>query len=449
MRYIPLTPEDRKTMLSSIGAASVESLFSHIRDEIRFKGKFSIPTAMSEQEVMRFASELAAQNSPAASAPCFLGAGAYNHFVPSAVDQLIMRSEFYTSYTPYQPEISQGNLQAIYEYQSYVCSLFNMEVANASMYDGASALAEAVLMACRITGKNEVVISDLVHPRWRKTVATYVLNRGTNIIQTEDHPTGKTDPERLLKAITQNTSAVVVQSPNFFGNVEDWDAVGKVCREKGVLFIACTAEAMSLGLLRPAGDFGADIVVGEGQSLGLGLNFGGPYLGMFATREKHLRQTPGRICGRTTDKDGKKGFVLTMSTREQHIRREKATSNICSNQALCALTTTIYLTLMGKGGFSQTAKNCHYAALALKQKISSVGNGARNSFDLPFFNEFLADLPVSADELNKRLAKKGAVGGYDVSRDYPKMENKILLAATELTTPAEIDLMVKTLGEGK
>lgn len=449
MRYIPLTPDDRDAMLSVVGASSIEELFSAIPNDIRFKGRFNIPSAMSEQEVLRFAKELAASNFPASSAPSFLGAGAYKHFVPSVVDQIVGRSEFLTSYTPYQPEISQGTLQAIYEYQTHVCNLFNMEAANASMYDGSSALAEAVLMACRITGKHEVVVSDLVNPRWRRVVATYAANLGDAIVESVDHKLGIMDPKKLAERITSNTAAVVVQSPNFFGNVEDLAAIGDVCREKKVLFVTATAEAASLGLLRPPGDFGADITVGEGQSLGLGLSFGGPYLGLFATREKYLRQAPGRICGKTSDKEGKRGFVLTLSTREQHIRREKATSNICSNQALCALKASIYLTLTGKRGFAEIAKNCWYAAEALKEKISSCGNGVRKTFDLPFFNEFLVDLPVPADVLNRRLADKGMVGGYDVSRDYPDMKNKILFAATELTSAVEIYRLMETLSDGK
>jgi glycine dehydrogenase subunit 1 len=449
MRYIPLTTEDREAMLSAIGAASVEELFSVIPKEIRFGGKFNIPSAMAEQQVLRFAKEVAGSNFPVSSAPSFLGAGAYKHFVPSAVDQIAGRSEFLTSYTPYQPEISQGTLQAIYEYQTHVCNLLGMEVANASMYDGASALAEAVLMACRISGKHEVVVSNLVNPRWRRVVATYAANLGDAIVETSDHKAGKIDAKSLAEKISPNTAAVVVQSPNFFGNVEDLSAIGDLCREKGVLFITATAEALSLGLLRPPGDFGADIAVGEGQSLGLGLSFGGPYLGLFATREKYLRQAPGRICGKTADKEGKRGFVLTMSTREQHIRREKATSNICSNQALCALKTSIYLTLTGKRGFAEIAKNNFYASAALKDKISSCGNGVRKTFDLPFFNEFLVDIPTSAEVLNKRLAEKGVVGGYDVSRDYPDMKNKMLLAATELTTMNDVDMLMETLADGK
>ncbi|MBI5178908.1 MAG: aminomethyl-transferring glycine dehydrogenase subunit GcvPA [Nitrospinae bacterium] len=446
MRYIPLTPEDRKAMLSAIGVASVEDLFHQIPQNIRLDRAYDLPSAMPEQQLLRHAKDLARQNRPAAATASFLGAGAYNHFVPSAVDQLIGRSEFYTAYTPYQPEISQGTLQAIYEYQSYVCALFNMEVANASMYDGASALAEAVLMACRIEKKDEVVLSNLVHPRWRQVVKTYTANRGLKLRESVDHKAGYADAKALAGLVTDRTAAIVVQSPNFFGNVEDLAAIADVCREKEVLFVVGVAEAMSLGLLRPPGDFGADIVVADGQSLGLGLSFGGPYLGMFATRDRHMRQMPGRICGKTVDHDGKRGFVLTLSAREQHIRREKATSNICSNQALCALTVSIYLSLMGRQGFTETAKNCFYAAAALKERIAASRRGTKASFDLPFFNEFLVDLANPAEMLNRRLMEKGMIGGYNIGRDYPDMKNKMLLAVTELTTQQDMDRLMEVLG---
>ncbi len=448
MRYIPLTPDEKKSMLAAIGVPSVDALFAPIPADIRFKGNWELPAPMTEPELMAHLKGLARQNRPASATATFLGAGAYNHFTPSAVDQLISRSEFYTSYTPYQPEISQGTLQAIYEYQSYVCALTGMEVANASMYDGASALAEAVLMACRVTRKEEVVVSNLVHPRWRRTVRSYTANRHIAIKETSDHAWGRSEAAALAQSITDATAAVVVQSPNFFGNVEDLQALGELCREKNVFFIVAVAEAASLGFLAPPGDFGADIVVAEGQSLGIPLSFGGPYLGMFATREKHLRQMPGRICGRTVDKDGRRGFVLTMSAREQHIRREKATSNICSNQALCALTATIHLTLLGRQGFADMAKNCFYAAADLRRRVGELAarKHVRPTFEHPYFNEFLVDLNHSAHVLNQRLAEKGIIGGYDVSRDYPDMTNKMLLAVTELTTRRDMEMLIEVLG---
>ena len=439
MRYIPLTPDEKDAMLAAVGVAAVDDLFTAIPANLRFKGNLNLPAPMAEQPLLAHLKGLAAQNRPAAASASFLGAGAYNHFIPSAVDQLVGRSEFYTSYTPYQPEISQGTLQAMYEWQTYVCALFNMEAANASMYDGASALAEAALMACRIARKGEVVLSNCVHPRWRRVVRGYTENRGIVLTESVDNARGRADAASLEKLITADTAAVIVQSPNFFGNVEDLKAIGDLCRAKNVLFIVAVAEAASLGFLAPPGDFGADIVVGEGQSLGIPLSFGGPYVGMFATREKHLRQMPGRLCGRTVDKDGRPGFVLTLSAREQHIRREKATSNICSNQALCALAATIYLTLLGRQGFADTAKNCFYAAAELRRRV-------RPAFSHPFFNEMLVELNQPAAAVNRRLAEQGIIGGYDVSRDYPDMTNKMLLAVTELTTRRDMDRLIEALG---
>lgn len=444
MRYIPLTEADKKEMLASVGVKSVERLFDTIPPEIRLNGKLDLPEAMPEQNLARHIKKIAAENIPATGSPSFLGAGAYNHFVPSAVDHLISRSEFYSSYTPYQPEISQGTLQGIYEFQTHVCNLFAMDVANASMYDGASALAEAVLMACRVKRKNEIVVSNLVHPAWRKVVKSYTHNRGIKIVETEDHEEGKADPQRIAKLITEDTAAIVVQSPNFFGNIETLSAFGELCSKKKILFIAAVAEPISLGLLKPPGECGADIVVGEGQALGLGLSFGGPYLGLFATRDKYLRQMPGRLCGRTVDSDGKPGFVLTLVTREQHIRREKATSNICSNQALCALASTIYMTLMGKEGLAQLARENFYAAAELKRRIEASKN-LKLSFDLPFFNEFTVTLNRSAKEVNKKLAENGIIGGFDMSRIFPEMKNRMLFAMTEQTEPEDIDKLMETL----
>ncbi len=444
MRYIPLTPDDSREMLSSIGIESVEKLFDVIPKNLRLKSSLKLPEPMGEQELMRHMRSVASKNTALVSRPGFLGAGAYNHFIPSAVDQLISRSEFFTAYTPYQPEISQGTLQAIYEFQTYVCALFGMDVANASMYDGASALAEAALMACRISRKNEIVISNLVHPRWRQVVRSYVQNRHIKVIETADHSHGRANVKRIAEKITENTAAVVVQSPNFFGNVEELSEIGALCKDKKILFVTGVAEAMSLGLLTPPGEFGADIVVGEGQSLGLSMSFGGPYIGLFATRDKYLRQMPGRISGKTTDKDGRDGYVLTLVAREQHIRREKATSNICTNQGLCALAVTVYLTLLGRSGLSQTAKNNFYAANALKEKLSGL-NGITPAFDLPFFNEFVVEYPEPAAKVNKKLATAGIIGGLDLSRFYPDMEKMMLLTATELTTPEDIEKLAEAL----
>ena len=442
MRYIPLTDGDKGKLLQTIGTESVDKLFDVIPDDIRTNGNLTLPAPMAEQQLMRHMQSLAALNRPAAESPSFLGAGAYDHFIPAAVGQLAGRSEFYTSYTPYQPEVSQGTLQAIYEFQSYCCGLFGMEVANASMYDGASALAEAVTMACRISKKNEVVMSNLVHPRWRQVVKSYTRFRGIKIVELEDSAAGFASVEAIRDNINENTAALVVQSPNFFGQVENLAEIGQACREKNVLFIVGVAEPVSLGLLKPPGDYGADIVVGEGQPLGLPLSYGGPYLGLFTTRKKYLRQMPGRLCGKSVDSDGKPGFVLTLAAREQHIRREKATSNICSNQALCALTATIFLTLLGKTGFHELARQNFQAAGALRKKLEA-SLKAKPAYDKSYFNEFVIDLTEPAKAVNRRLAEKGVVGGLDLSRFYPGMENKMLVAATEKTTPEGIEKFIE------
>jgi len=444
MRYIPLTASEKAEMLSVIGADGVEELFGVIPSEFRLKKPLELPGPTSEMELARKMKNLSERNRPASAMPSFLGGGSYKHFIPSAVDHLVSRSEWYSAYTPYQPEISQGTLQAIYEFQSYVCALFGTDVANASMYDGASAMAEAVLMARRITKKREIVVSDLVHPRWREVTKTYSRFHGVRIVETADYHKGMVDAGKLAELITDETAAVAVQSPNFFGNVENLAEIAGLCEEKKILFITGVAEAMSLGLLKPPGDFGADIVVGEGQSLGLPQSFGGPYLGLFGTKQKYLRQMPGRLCGRTTDLDGKTGFVLTLAAREQHIRREKATSNICSNQALCALRTAVYLSLMGKTGLAETARANFDAASALKERIDSARKVSR-LFDIPFFNEQLVRTEKSPAEINGQLAEKGVVGGLDVSRFYPDMKNCLLLTATETTRPEDLDILMETL----
>ncbi|MFQ5432600.1 MAG: aminomethyl-transferring glycine dehydrogenase subunit GcvPA [Nitrospinota bacterium] len=444
MRYIPLTEEDKAEILSATGLESVEKLFETIPVEVRQQTGLNLPPPMTEQTLMRHMKNLATQNRPASGTPSFLGAGAYDHFIPAAVDQLAGRSEFYTSYTPYQPEVSQGTLQAIYEFQSYVCALFGMDAANASMYDGASALAEAVLMACRISKKSEIAISSLVHPRWRQVVRSYTKNRGIKILEIEDHNAGTASIDTIADAVTENCAAYVVQSPNFFGNVEHLEEIRKLCADKKLLFIVGIAEPISLGLLKPPGDFGADIVVGEGQPLGLPLSYGGPYLGLFATRQKYLRQMPGRLCGKTKDSRGKDGFVLTLAAREQHIRRDKATSNICSNQQLCALTSSIFMTLLGKKGFCELARQNLYAARALKQKLQSTGK-AKSVFDKSFFNEFVVELEEPAADVNRRLAKNKIIGGLALSRFYAGMENRMLLTATEKTTQAGIDKLLENL----
>ncbi len=446
MRYIPLTKGDKDEMLRAVGASSIDELFSDIPMEYRLKKLLKTGAPMTEPEITRHIKNLAAQNRPATNGPTFLGAGSYNHFIPSAVDHITSRSEWYSAYTPYQPEISQGTLQAIYEFQSYVCALTAMEVSNASMYDGASAMAEAILMACRVAKKNEVVLSDLVHPRWRDVSKTLVrYHSGIRLTETVDHPHGRADVKSLASAITDDTAALVVQSPNFFGNIEDLLAIGELCREKKILFIVGVAEAMSLGMLKPPGECGADIVVAEGQSLGLHQSYGGPYLGLFATKSRYIRQMPGRLCGKTVDKDGRDGFVLTLAAREQHIRREKATSNICTNEALCALRATIYLSLTGKKGFTKVARASFDAGAALKTAVDKSPK-VSSAFDLPFFNEKLVKVKKDASVLNRKLEKEGITGGLDVSRFYPSMKKMMLLATTENTMPDDIKKLMKVLG---
>ena len=431
-------------MLGVIGAKSIDDLFSTIPPAVRSKNRLKIPAGSSEEKTLNQLKDLAAMNIPASAGGTFLGAGSYNHFIPSAVDHLTSRSEWYSAYTPYQPEISQGTLQAIYEFQSYVCNLLGMEIANASMYDGGSALAEAALMATRITKKNEIILSNLIHPRWREITATFTKNRDISLKEMKDDAYGRVDPKRIVEAVSSDTAAVIVQSPNFFGCIEDLELIGKVCREKNIMFIVGVAEAMSLGLLKSPGEFGADIVVGEGQSLGLPQSFGGPYLGLFATKEKYMRQMPGRLCGRTTDAEGRSGFVLTLAAREQHIRREKATSNICTNQALCALRSTIYLSLLGKRGLADMAK-ANFNAGAELERVLSKSKKIKMPFKHPFFNEVVVELKRDADKVNEKLAKKGITGGLDLSRFYPVSKKMMLLAVTELTTKEQIANLVKGL----
>jgi len=444
VRYIPLSPDDKSAMLASIGIDSVEKLFSDIPEEFKLKDNLNLPDSLSELELRKHLNGLADKNLSASSTESFLGAGSYNHFIPCGVDHIISRSEWYSAYTPYQPEISQGTLQAIYEYQTFVSLLLGMDVANASMYDGASAMAEAVTMACRIKRKNEVIVSDLVHPRWRETAKTFVNFKEIKIVEADCHKDGKTEIVKLSELITDDTSAIVVQSPNFFGTVEELTKIGELCRDKGILFIVGVAEAMSLGLLKPPGECGADIVIGEGQSFGLPQSFGGAYLGLFATKQKYIRQMPGRLCGRTVDKDGRDGFVLTLSAREQHIRREKATSNICSNQALCALRATIYLSLAGKSGLRGIAKASFNAGAELYRQVKN-SNKIKPAFDLPCFNEQVLAVSRDIADINSQLLKEGIIGGLDLSRFYPDMKNMMLLATTETTTQDGIDKLVEVL----
>jgi glycine dehydrogenase subunit 1 len=446
MRYLPLTPFDRQAMLQQIGAASVDDLFIDVPPSARLAGPIGgLPNHAAEYEVERHIAALAAKNIGTNACPSFLGAGAYRHHVPAAVDQLLLRGEFLTSYTPYQPEVSQGTLQYLFEFQSQVAMLTGMDVANASMYDGASAAAEAVMMGNRITKRLRVVVSGNLHPHYRDTIATMADLTGFVCVAEEPMLEGG---ENLAAHIDDTTSCVVVQNPDVFGCVRDYSELAEFCRARDVLLIIVVTEIVSLGLLKPPGAMGADIVVAEGQSIGSGLNFGGPYVGLFACREKFVRQMPGRLCGQTVDTDGKRGFVLTLSAREQHIRRDKATSNICTNSGLCALAFTIHLSLLGEDGFRHLAALNHAKACQLADRLDAIAGCSVITQN--FFNEFTLRLPRPALEIVDRLAKKPILAGVPVSRLLPNnlaIENLLLVAATELTTDADMDALCEALRE--
>lgn len=442
MNYVPATPADRARMLQTVGAGSIDDLFADVPNGTG-PIHLNIPPALSEIEMWRLLQELSDRSLDLSRHPCFLGAGSYNHFVPSVVNHIIGRSEFYTSYTPYQPEISQGTLQTIYEFQSMVCALTGMEIANASMYDGASALAEAVIMAANVTNRGTIIVAPSVHPDYRRVMRTYVQGLDFNVVAGTIGRDGAIDPNRLRPHLGEDVACVVVQYPNFLGHLEDLEALATVAHEAGALLIV-DVNPIALGILVSPGEVGADIVVGEGQPLGIAPSFGGPYLGLFATRERFIRNLPGRIVGATTDAKGQRGFVLTFQTREQHIRREKATSNICSNEALCALAATVYLAYVGRAGLKQIAElsfqNAHYLAAQLDGL-----DGFRLAFDGPFFNEFAIRCPVAPALVNARLRDAGIIGGYDLGRDYPDYDDALLFCATELNRKEDMDRLIAIL----
>jgi len=435
MRYLPLTDEDRRAMLAKVGVTSVDELFRDVPPLAR-NAQFALPPHAGEIEVERALTALAAQNTAAGSTPFFCGAGAYRHHIPASVDHLIQRSEFLTSYTPYQPEIAQGTLQVLFEFQTQVALITGMEVANASMYDGSTAAAEAVLMAHRLTGRNRAVLSGSLHPHYAETIRTMAGLAG-DIVTAPVSP-GKS--EDLASLIDANTSCVVVQNPDVFGFLRDLKPIAEAAHAKNALLIAVVTEAVSLGLVESPGTMGADIVAGEGQSLGNGLNFGGPYVGLFAAREKFLRQMPGRLAGQTVDGEGRRGFVLTLSAREQHIRRERATSNICTNSGLCALAFSIHLALLGEAGLKRLARINHARAVALASRLARVRDVALVT--PAFFNEFTLNLPKPAVEVADALADCGIIAGVRASRLYPHepgLRNHLIVAATETNTEAEIE----------
>ncbi len=437
--YIPNTTEQQQAMAKDIGIDSIEDLFASIPEDVCLKKKLSLPKAMSEMEIIGYMNELAGRNKNTCDYTCFLGAGAYDHFVPSVIGHLLSRQEFYTAYTPYQPEISQGTLQAIFEYQSMICSLTGMDVANASMYDGATALAEAASMVCQATRRNEVLIAKSVHPESREVLKTYARFNKIKVIE-YGYDNGAIDIADIKSKISDETAAVIIQTPNFFGIIEDLSEAAEIAHANKSLLVA-SCDPISLGLLKSPGQMGADIVIGEGQPLSSALSYGGPYLGFFAAKEQLLRKMPGRIVGQTVDKDGKRGYVLTIQTREQHIRREKATSNICSNQSLCALAATIYLTAMGKQGLKKVASDCLSKSRYAYEKLIDIG-AFSSVFEAPFFKEFVVKYKGDITQLNKKLLEYKILGGYDLGRDYTDLNNCWLVAVTEKRTKKEIDSFI-------
>lgn len=440
--YIPNTDADRSRMLQVLGLDSVAQLFEGIPAEKRFPA-LTLPDPLSEMEVKALLQGLSEKNADLDHHPCFLGAGAYHHFVPSVVDHIIGRGEFYTAYTPYQAEASQGTLTSIYEFQSMVCALMGMDVANASMYDGATALAEAGLMAARVTRRYRLVVATTLNPAYRRVLRTYAQGIRMEIRDLRRGEDGRVDVAQAEQLIDGETAAVVVQQPNFLGCLEDLARLSELAHQRGALLVVC-ADPISLGLLKPPGELGADIAVGEGQSLGNPPSYGGPYVGLFACRQQYVRQMPGRLVGMTTDAEGRRGFVLTLQPREQHIRREKATSNICTNEALVALAAATYLAVMGKAGLRQVAELCYHKAHYAAREIEGLSGYKRVLGD--FFKEFVIRTPVPPAEVNRRLWERGIIGGYPLAADYPELSDCLMFCVTERNSRGQIDRLVEVLG---
>jgi glycine dehydrogenase subunit 1 len=442
VEYISNTADERREMLKVIGAESFEALLAEVPAEVRLKRDLDLEPPLSEMELKSELLEISERNADLLHRPCFLGAGAYDHFIPSVVNHLAFRSEFYTAYTPYQAEMSQGILQTIYEFQTMIAELTGMEVANASLYDGASALAEAAIMAVRITRRRNVLVSRGIHPSHRAVLKTYLSGTDVRLIDIPCRD-GISDLNEIGRRLNGNTAAVLVQTPNFFGCLESSEELAERVHSRGAL-LGVSVDPVGLGLLQSPGQQGADIVIGEGQGLGNALSYGGPYLGFLATRAAYVRQMPGRVVGATVDLEGKRGFCLTLQTREQHIKRERATSNICTNEALAALCATIYLSVMGKEGIREVGRLCVQKAQYLRKRISEL-DGFEPAYSQPFFKEFTVRTPVSPSRINKRLLKAGIVGGLDLSRVDRKLKNHWLLCVTEKRTRSEMDRLVAVL----
>ncbi|WP_294173118.1 aminomethyl-transferring glycine dehydrogenase subunit GcvPA [uncultured Sphingomonas sp.] len=449
MRYLPLSDADRSAMLEVVGAGSIDELFRDVPESARQSGPIAgLPHHASELAVERHLAKRARKNIPAGEVPFFLGCGAYKHHIPASVDHLIQRGEYLTAYTPYQPEIAQGTLQVLFEFQSQVARLYGCEVANASMYDGSTACWEAIGMARRITRRTKAVVSSGLHPHYVSVCKTMARFTGDTLETAVPELGAETDGERLIAAIDRETSAVVVQYPDILGRIADLQPIADAAHAAGALLIAVVTEPVALGAIRAPGEMGADIVVGEGQSIGVGLQFGGPYVGLFACREKHVRQMPGRIAGETVDAEGKRGFVLTLSTREQHIRREKATSNICTNSGLCALAFSIHMTLLGEKGLRQLAALNHARAVEVAERLAAIP-GVRLVND-SFFNEFTLELPVEARPAVHAMVERGVLGGVSLGRLYPVVDalaNGLVVAVTETVTDEHIDALEGALKE--
>lgn len=444
--FLPHTEKERQEMLATIGVKSIEELFDAIPEKYRFPD-LDLPSALTEIEAQEVISDLASWNDNLKEMICFLGAGAYNHYVPAVVDTIIRRGEFLTAYTPYQPEVSQGTLQAIFDYQSLMTALTGMDISNASHYDGATAVAETVTMAnAHFRGKrNRVILSPALHPHYRQTARTYNANTNIQFIGDDHGADLHAHPNHLADLLDENTALVIVQYPDFFGRIYDYTQLAEKVHQAGALF-AISVNPIALGLLKAPGEFGADIVTGEGQPLGIPLSYGGPYLGIFTTRKEFVRKMAGRLVGETVDNRGQKAYVLTLTAREQHIRREKATSNICTNQGIMALAAAVYLSLVGKHGLRQVAELCYHKAHYAAQKIVALEGFSLWSND-PFFNEFVVESPLPPAKLNEMLLEYGIIGGYDLGQDYPSLQNHIMIAVTEMNSKEEIDYLVSTLAE--